>query len=383
MSTKHRFASWCIAPGALFLGILSLCLASCGHTEASAPIPVSTVMQVIHAYGRERKTAPSVPEKPIAAPPASPSDELYDSDGPYQAHIAAILLKEDFAQLEKTAKQVRASRARIKSGVWKLFAFYDGIVNPLDGTSFTDSDWDARFAVIKKWIAAYPDSATAQIALADTYVGYAWAARGSGYSDSVSQSGWNLFGQRIELAKSTLLQAAHLKEKCPFWYEAMQNVALAQGWDKQQARELLDEASAFEPTYYHFYREYANYLLPKWYGDEGNTQAFAEEISTRLGEPDGSIVYFEIASLLACQCDPDRNTLAGISWPKAKQGYISLKRLYGTSNLKMNRFALMSVMSGDKSSAREALAELGSDWNHLVWHSAESFESAKAWASAP
>jgi hypothetical protein len=163
----------------------------------------------------------------------------------------------------------------------------------------------------------------------------------------------------------------------------MQNVALAQGWDKQQARELLDEASAFEPTYYHFYREYANFLLPKWYGEEGDTQAFAEEVSTRLGNPDGDIVYFEIASLLACQCDEQRNSLTGISWPKAKQGYADLKRLYGTSNLKMNRFAYMSVMAGDKSSAREAFIALGTDWSHLVWRNFDSFESARAWASTP
>ena len=62
-------------------------------------------------------------------------------------------------------------------------------------------------------------------------------ARGSGYSDTVSESGWNLFGKRVELGKSTLLGAARLKEKCPYWYEAMQKVALAQGWQKQQARE--------------------------------------------------------------------------------------------------------------------------------------------------
>ena len=40
-------------------------------------------------------------------------------------------------------------------------------------------------------------------------------------------------------------------------------------------------------------------LLPKWYGEEGKIQVFAEEVSTRLGEPGGSIIYFEIASGLA------------------------------------------------------------------------------------
>jgi hypothetical protein len=95
-----------------------------------------------------------------------------------------------------------------------------------------------------------------------------------------------------------------------------QQIALAQNWDKQQARELFDQATAFAPRFYHFYREYANFLLPKWYGEEGETQAFAEEASSHLPDPDGSILYFEIASLLACQCDKARDSLEGMSWPR-------------------------------------------------------------------
>lgn len=199
----------------------------------------------------------------------------------------------------------------------------------------------------------------------------------------MSGSGWSLFGQRIELGKAALLEAAREKEKCPYWYEAMQQVALAEGWDKQQARELLDQAAAFEPTFYHFYREYANFLLPKWHGEEGETQQFAEEISKRLGGPDGSIVYFEIASLLACQCDEERDSLEGMDWARVKQGYVELRRLYGTSNLKMNRFAYMSFVAGDKDAARETIAALGDAWNPKVWQIAENFKSAKDWAARP
>lgn len=132
----------------------------------------------------------------------------------------------------------------------------------------------------------------------------------------------------------------------------MQAIALSEGWDKPQARELFDQAAAFEPTYYNFYREHANYLLPKWYGEEGETQAFAEEVSSRLTPPDASIIYFEIASLLACQCDKERDSLAGMSWPRVKQGFQDLSLTYGTSNLKLNRFAYMSFIANDQLSGR-------------------------------
>jgi hypothetical protein len=58
---------------------------------------------------------------------------------------------------------------------------------------------------------------------------------------------------------------------------AQLDVALSEGWDKAQAKELLDAAVAFEPTYYNVYREYLNFLLPKWYGEPGEAEAFAEQ----------------------------------------------------------------------------------------------------------
>jgi hypothetical protein len=368
--------------GVLFLCAVSLSSISCGHTQAAAPVPINTVMQAVHEYGRGHQAVPAAPLMPTVTH-AAPAAELYDTDETYKAHLAAIFAQGDFAQLEKEAHEDRASKARLRGGVWKLLVFYEGVSSPAGGTHASDSDWDDHIAAVKKWVIAYPDSATAHVALAETYLNYAWAARGGGYADSVSESGWKLFGKRVALAESTLVEAAKLKEKCPYWYEAMQQVALAQGWQKEQARELLDQAAAFEPTYYHFYREYANFLLPKWHGEEGETQAFAEEISARLGDPDGSIVYFEIASLLACQCDAERDSLAGMSWPRVKQGYADLQRLYGTSDLKMNRFAYMSYVAGDKSSANDTFAMLGDSWNRLVWRSAENFTSAKEWASTP
>ena len=121
----------------------------------------------------------------------------------------------------------------------------------------TDSDYKFHVRRIEKWIAAYPQSAAARIALARTYTNYAGFARGDGEADNVSNGQWNLYGERAALAKEALLAAAHFRERDPHWYEAMQEVAFEEGWTKAHARELLDQAVAFEPGYYHYYREYA------------------------------------------------------------------------------------------------------------------------------
>jgi hypothetical protein len=341
---------------------------------------MTTVMQAIRDYSGGPRPASRAFTKPQAAQDST--SDHYDLEGPYENHIGLTLAQGNFAELEKIAHEVRIDKSRVTGGIWKLFVFYEGVGRPPTRDQSKDAEWSAHIDGLKKWVAAYPESATARVALAQAYINYAWFARGSGYSDSVSNSGWELFGQRIAFAKATLIEAAHLKEKCPYWYEAMQIVALAEGWDKEQARELFDQATKFDPSYYHFYREYAYFLLPKWYGEEGETQAFAEEVASRLPGPDGSIIYFEIASLLACQCDKDRDSLDGMSWLKVKEGYAELVRLYGASNLKANRFAYMSFVAGDKASAQSAFSTIGKSWDPHIWSGPADFESARSWATS-
>lgn len=164
----------------------------------------------------------------------------------------------------------------------------------------------------------------------------------------------------------------------------MQFVALAQGWNKSQAKELLDAAIAFEPRYYHTYRLYANYLLPKWYGEEGDVQAFAEQVSTQIGGEEGDFVYFEIATTIACGCDTsqDKVELQGLSWPQIKNGYAAMEHLYGDSSLKTNRFAYLAVIENDRPTAAAALAVIGDNWNRDAWPNQTYFLQAEVWADS-
>ncbi len=367
-----------------FVAVAVLCgaLSACGVSHAAAPTDMNDVMRSVHEYGKGHPAAPATPASNPVVPFAAAGDP-YNTDESYKAHIAILFVQHDYAGLEKEISAARATKVRLQGGIWKANMFYDAVGHAIPAFGGSTVDWDSHFADIKKWIAAYPESAAARIALAEAYVNYAWEARGHGYANTVSDSGWNKFKEGIQLAESALLDAAKLKEKCPFWYEAMQEVALAQGWNREQARALFDEATAFEPTYYHYYRQYANYLMPRWYGDEGETQAFAEESAKRLPEADGSIVYFEIASMLVCPCDEQNNDMDSMSWPKIKQGYTTIEKLYGTSRLKTNRFAYMSVVAKDKESARGTFAKIGDDWNYKVWINPRYFEKAKAWATAP
>lgn len=364
---------------------LAACVAATGCVSAQTlehgPAR-STLVALGREYGRSSPPAKIATAKARTERSKVPSVGSQEGEESYKKRMSLYLDEQEFDQLDKAARDDRGTKARFPGGLWELFALYEALSEPTGRDQASESQWSEHIANLKGWVSARPQSIAAHLALAETYVNYAYKARGSGYADTVSESGWHLYGSRIALAASTLAEAAQLKEKCPYWYEVTQQVALAQGWDKSQARELFEQAVAFEPSYYHFYREYANFLLPKWYGEPGEAGTFAEEMSNRIGGQEGKFVYFEIASLVRCGCagenEPETDNL---SWPKIKEGYMALGQLYGYSNLKNNRFAHMAYDADDREAAQKALALVGSDWDQGVWHTASDFERAKSWAS--
>src|SRR5260370_17237777 len=144
-------------------------------------------------------------------------------------------------------------------------------------------------------------------------MGWGWEARGSGYANTVSQEGWNLFKKRVGMAKATVIEAARLKEKCPGLFYVMQNISRAEAWSKSDEKELFDQAISFEPGFYYFYQNHAQFLLPKWNGAEGETQAFINDVTAAVPEPDGSMLYFELTDSVACHSDPHPATFEALS----------------------------------------------------------------------
>jgi len=175
-------------------------------------------MQVVRAYGSGHTSAAFPPPTQI------PRETLDD----YQAKIKELILDSNFAELEKIAQQNRAERGLLMGGAWKTWAFYGVLGVPTSVGDYTDADYQKQLTLLNRWLAAYPDSAAARIALARFYTNYADFARGTGSADSVSDSQWALYSQRTALAEQQLFDAARMKDRDAQWYQAMQHVAFNQ-----------------------------------------------------------------------------------------------------------------------------------------------------------
>jgi len=378
LTASERPTRMRLVPQIFFRMLLLICLGTAfGQTTPNG----SRSLGDIARETREQKRSKSPDSSPKSAQVRRMIADIGLNDPEeYQGKMAELLSRQDFDGLDHAADTARSTKSRFPGATWKLYDFYDSVSKPSNGSQAGDADWNSHIALLKKWVSLKPQSITARIALAETYINYGQNARGNGYSDTVTDEGWRKHGESASLALTTLKEASALPEKCPYWYEAMMHVALAQGWSSPATKAVVEELISFEPTYYHVYREYANYLQPKWYGEEGDSEAFANMISKRIGGEEGSFIYFEIASLLNCgPCDDGTETFK-LSWPKVKEGYAALEHLYGTSDLKMNRFAYMASKAGDKPVAKEIFSRIGTRWDQKVWRSRQRFETAKAWA---
>ena len=296
----------------------------------------------------------------------------------YEDWIAQLLKEEKFDDLDCIADSVRSSKVRFSGGAWKIHRVYSGLTEPQPGMHATAEDWKDHVDRLERWVAAKPRSITARVALAKSYAGYAWDARGSDYADTVSESGWQLFRLRLAKAKSILDEASALKAKCPEWYVAMQQVALGQGWETDQAAELLQRATSFEPGYYYYYRMQANYLLPRWNGSKGDSPRFAQESADRLGGQQGDELYFFIGGQIVCSCnEPEFN---GLSWPRLQKGFEAVEKEFGPSMANVNLLALMAVKAGQVVPAAAAFKRIGTNWDKDTWRTEEYFTRSKNWA---
>jgi hypothetical protein len=302
------------------------------------------------------------------------SPDLSDTDmRDFRVSLLGLFNSARYADLDRLAQQLQQQRSRFSGGAWRLHIYFGTLSSPGAETA-TDAAWKAQIAKLKHWAQSSPASPTPRIALGQTYLRFAWKARGHGYANTVTPEGWALFQERVQLARATLEQAATLAEDSPHWYLEMQGVALDQQWDRAAFDALAERALAHEPDYYYFATAESNYLLPKWYGKPGDTERYAAEVADRIGGDEGDAVYFQIAAAINC-CN--RTQAPELSWPRVRRGFAATESLYRSTNHERNVMAFLAVRSGDTTTAQQLFARIGNDWNQSVWKTKAAFDAAR------
>jgi hypothetical protein len=329
-------------------------------------------MRFIHCWSTSAIVAAALiltTPRPLAADdvatPAGDLDspDLSDTDlRDFRVSLLGLFNSGRYADLDTLAQQLQQQRSRFKGGTWRLHVFFGTLSSPGSSTA-TDAAWNAHIAKLEQWTQSSPASPTPGITLAQTYLRFAWKARGHGFSNTVTPEAWALFKSRVQSARSTLEQSAALAENSPHWYLQMQGVALDQQWDRGAFDALAERALAHEPGYYYFAVSESNYLLPKWYGKPGDTERYAAQVADRIGGQEGDAAYFQIAAAMNC-CK--KTQAPALSWPRVQRGFAAIELLYGSTNYERNVMAYLALRSGDASAAQKLFVRIGNDWSESV-----------------
>jgi hypothetical protein len=280
----------------------------------------------------------------------------------------ALLYQERFAELEKTANQLRVDKATFPDGAVKLHFFYEAFSAP---KSKNNDGWIRFMSKLKAWVAKYPNSTTARNALAFGWMNYGLEARGGGYANTVTAAGWRLLAERLDNAEALLEKKNSVPgEYCPERYDLLLSLAKAKGWEAAHFESIFHAAITFDLTYPHFYLQKAEYLNPKWHGNEGDWQRFAEE-TAKIPE-NGKILYMRLAWSQYLEGRFKSLEEASISWPLLKQGFIDARHSFPKSPWLLNNFCKFACLAGDKETARPLFLEIGDRPYIEAWNTTRS-----------
>lgn len=291
------------------------------------------------------------------------------------ARIRGAFDELNFDFLEEQAGEFREDQSLFSDGSWKLTHFYEAI-----GKRFHSGDagYLKDLNTFESWERAYPNSTTRRVALVDFLVDYAWQARGSGYSHTVTAEGWRLFGERLNYAWKILSAMRQSNIKDPYGYELAITTAMGIGLDMPDFETILSESRLHFPTYYSVETKRAYSLLPRWNGKVGDWEAFAKE-AAQVKDGLGDEIYARILiKLKRFYVHIFRDTKA--DWVSARSGLKTLNHKYPNSLEIQNYTAYFAVLGNDRELAKEYFDKLGSAYLKKVWGKPERFVHFRTWA---
>ena len=312
--------------------------------------------------------------RPTSISPVTPSGPAADSI----FRAAALAMRERrFQDLEALAGRVASGRELSSEGRPELEEFFSGVTS---GQPKISDGWPPFLRGYDEWIGAAPGSVVARVAKAIALARYAWFGRGSGYANSVTKEGWQMFAQRIEESRAVLDNCRSSAANCPHWFVAMLVVARAQGWDRAKAIALFEDGRKTAPFYHPIYHEMVRYLLPKWHGKYGEWQSFARQACQSTGGSEGEFLY----ACLAWRADAEGQELflgpAPVDWPLMRSGFAEVVRRYPTEH-SQKHFLYFACLAEDRPTAQRLFATAPFKTSVAPWRNEGEVAAWKAWST--
>lgn len=202
----------------------------------------------------------------------------------------------------------------------------------------------------------------------DRLISLAWAARGSGWANSVTEEGWRVFGQRLQEAGELLNKASDQYPTVAAVPAAMITVELGQGVGAYRLNVWFQKAVAIDPGYYSAYSRKMNYLQPRWHGSVREVFQFGVEcVQTGLWDKCIPLVLLDGLEGLEGRDDgSDKVFQVPEVWEAIRYTCTEFLERYPQGVCTRTRYLKFAVKAEKWEIAREQIQILGDYWDRRI-----------------
>lgn len=270
------------------------------------------------------------------------------------------------------------TQARLADGRWKLAILLGGMRRGFAQNAHSPADWQAHETALKSLAARHPDSPNAWLFLAILAHSHAWAERGQGYADTVSEDGVAAFQRYLTQAR-TLLDT-HKVPANPAWHALRLNVGGALGESRASLDALFAAAIKRQPDYVQTWQARETYLEPKWGGRIEDVIALAQLGGRTVSAREGRGMMVEVlAAAFDCNCNALMSH-PGIDWAEVRASMDDVLQRW-PDDVNAQRYFLIACEHADKPLVQHLLPSVTAPPSPtLIGANARVFELCRAWA---
>ena len=287
------------------------------------------------------------------------------------SHWQDLLENGKFDDLEKIADELRTSNAKYRNGRGRLwrFAWCTLLDNHRDRS---ESDYAKSFAQLENWLKAYPQSVNARLVLAHTWQKYSLRARGGNPTTETPASPIESFEARNDKASSYLDEIDGLTKSYDNVYRRLR-IELSKDKGIKPDVQLVYDGLKDDPTSMELVHGMSICLLPRWYGEEGELERFADAVVERTKEKCGELHYVTAAVATKELLKSYLLDTHHFDMGRLRQGFRDLERLYPNSREHLDDEAQLAFMAEDLETVYATMEKIGEHPALESWKQTEVF----------
>ncbi len=150
---------------------------------------------------------------------------------------------------------------------------------------------------------------------------YAGYFRGDGFANTVPPQAWKIYNEYVQRAGKYLLDNKSIGRQSSSWYDSLIGTSTVAGWSEDVARRIFEEAIGKYPADFRLYRDFLEYLTPKWHGSAKAVDEFINYAVTKAPPEYGLELYARLYSQVG-ETDFKRRLYSDsfVDWSKMKKG---------------------------------------------------------------